>query len=50
MAKAKRRAISGEYVITVEPEGSIKVSLIYNNVLGSLREIAEAKGIEFDPD
>lgn len=50
MAKAKKCAISGEYVITVETEGSIKVSRIYDNVLGSLREIAEAKGIEFDHD
>lgn len=50
MAKAKKRAISGEYVITVEAEGSIKVSRIYDNVLGSLREIAEAKGVEFDPN
>ncbi len=50
MAKAKKRAISGEYVISVEPEGSVKVSRIYDNVLGSLREIAEAKGIEYDPE
>lgn len=50
MAKAKKCAISGEYVITVETEGSIEVSRIYDNVLGSLLEIAEAKGIEFDHD
>lgn len=50
MAKAKKRALSGEYVITVEGEGSIRVSRIYDNVKDSLREIAKEKGIEYDPN
>lgn len=50
MAKAKKRALSGEYVITVEGEGSIRVSRIYDNVKDSLREIAKEKGIDYDPN
>lgn len=50
MAKAKKRALSGEYVITVEAEGSIRVSRIYDNVKDSLREIAKEKGIDYDPN
>lgn len=50
MAKAKKRALSGEYVITVEAEGSIRVSRIYDNVKDSLREIAKEKGLEVDPN
>ena len=45
---AKKSAIAGEYIVTVEDSGSIKVCKIYNNVLGSLREIAESAGMEYD--
>lgn len=47
---AKKSAISGEYIITVEDSGSIRVCKIYDNVKSSLRECAEAKGFEYDPD
>ncbi len=45
---AKKSAISGEYIITVEDSGSVRVCKIYDNVKGSLRECAEAKGFEYD--
>ncbi len=47
---AKKSAISGEYVITVEDSGTVRVCKIYDNVKGSLRECAEAKGFNYDPD
>ena len=47
---AKKSAISGEYIITVEDSGSIRVCKIYDNVKASLRECAEAKGFEYDPN
>lgn len=47
---AKKSAISGEYIITVEDSGSIRVCKIFDNVKGSLRECAEAKGFEYDPN
>lgn len=46
---AKKSAISGEYIITVEDSGTVRVCKIYDNVKGSLREIAEAKSFEYDP-
>lgn len=48
MAKEKS-AISGEYAVSVKETGSIEVYRIYDNVIGSLREIAEAKGFTYDP-
>lgn len=47
---AKKSAISGEYIITVEDNDSVRVLKIYDNVKGSLRECAEAKGFEYDPN
>ena len=47
---AKKSAISGEYVITVEDSGSIRVCKIFDNVKGSLRECAEAKNFQYDPN
>ena len=47
---AKKSAISGEYIITVEDSGTVRVCKIYDNVKGSLREAAEAIGFEYDPD
>lgn len=47
---AKKSAISGEYIVTVEDSGSIRVCKIYDNVKGSLRECAEAKNFEYDTD
>ena len=46
---AKKSAISGEYIITVEDSGSVRVCKIYDNVKGSLREIAEMNNFEVDP-
>lgn len=48
MAKAKKHAVSGEYVITVEPDGSIRVCRICYDTLDTLRKIADAGGITFD--
>lgn len=45
---AKKSAISGEYIIQVEESGSIVVFRVYDNVKGSLREMAETKGFEYD--
>lgn len=47
---AKKSAISGEYIITVEDSGSIRVCKIADNAKGAMRECAEAKGFEFDPN
>lgn len=46
---AKKSAISGEYIITVEDSGSIRVCRIYDNVIGSLREICQKEGMEINP-
>lgn len=46
---AKKSAISGEYIITVEDNGTVRVCKIYDNVKGSLREIAALKDFEVDP-
>ena len=46
---AKKSAISGEYIITVEDSGTVRVCKIYDNVKGSLRECAESKNFEYDP-
>lgn len=46
---AKKSAISGEYIITVEDSGTVRVCKIFDNVMGSLREIAEMKGFSIDP-
>ncbi len=47
---AKKSAIIGEYIITVEDSGSVNVLKIYDNVKQSLRECAVAKKFEYDPD
>lgn len=47
---AKKSAISGEYIITVEDSGTVRVCKIHDNVKGALRECAEAKGFEYDPN
>lgn len=46
---AKKSAITGEYIITEEDNGSIRICKIYDNVKGSLREAAATAGFEFDP-
>lgn len=47
---AKKSAISGEYIIQVEDSGSVVVFRIYDNVIGSLREVAATKNFEFGSD
>jgi len=47
---AKKFAESGEYVISVEDSGSIKVFRTYDNVKGALREVSEKIGFEYDPN
>lgn len=46
---AKKSAISGEYIITVEDSGAIRVCQIYDNVKASLCECAKEVGFKFDP-
>lgn len=46
---AKKSAISGEYIITVEDNNSVRVCRIYDNVIASLREICQKEGMEVDP-
>lgn len=46
---AKKSAIYGEYVVSVKDDGAIEVFRNYDNVKGSLREIAESKEFEYDP-
>lgn len=46
---AKKSAIYGEYIVSVKDDGAIEVFRNYDNVKGSLREIAESKGFEYDP-
>ncbi len=47
---AAKSAISGEYIIQKEESGSIVVYRIYDNVKASLREIADMKGFQYDPE
>lgn len=46
---AKKTAISNEYVINVTETGSIEVYRHFENVKGSMREIADLKGFSYDP-
>ena len=48
MAKIKN-ARSGEYMISQNAEGAIKVAKDYENDKAALREIAEKIGFEADP-
>lgn len=45
---AKKSAVSGEYIITIDDSGSVKTFRVYDNVKGALREIADKVGFEFD--
>ena len=47
MAKVKN-ARSGEYIISCNAEGAIKVAKDYDNDKGALREVAEASGFKYD--
>ena len=47
---AIKSAISGEYIITQEDNGSIRVCQIFDNVKDSLREASKSVGFKFNPD
>ncbi|MDE6265348.1 MAG: hypothetical protein K2M11_09430 [Paramuribaculum sp.] len=47
---AKKSAITGEYIITEEDSGAIRVCQIYDNVLESLRQCAKEVGFKADPN
>lgn len=47
---AKKSAISGEYIITVEDSNAGRVCKIAENVKGAMRECAEKNGMEYDPN
>ncbi len=47
---AKKSAISGEYIVTIEDSGTVRVCKIHDNVKGALRECAESQGFEYDPN
>ncbi len=41
-------AVAGHYIISREPNDSIKVSKIYKNTSGALRELSELVGFDYD--
>lgn len=47
---AKKTAISNEYVITINEDGSIEVFRQFDNVKASLREIANQQGFAYSPE
>ena len=47
---ANKSAILGEYIITQEDNGSIRVCQIFDNVKDSLREASKSVGFKFDPN
>ena len=47
---AAKSAISGEYIIQKEDSGSIVVYRVYDNTKGALREVAEEKNFQYDPN
>lgn len=47
---SKKSAISGEYVISQDTDGSVVVYKIFNNVRQSLREASDEVGVKYDPD
>ena len=47
---ALKSAIMGEYIITQEDNGSIRVCQIFNNVIQSLREAAKSVGFKLEPN
>lgn len=46
----KKGAISGEYLIEIHENNSVAVFRVYENTKGALREVAEEKNFEFDPN
>ncbi|MCR5550383.1 MAG: hypothetical protein K6F40_05570 [Bacteroidales bacterium] len=47
---AAKSVISGEYIIQQEEGGNIVVYRIFDNVKASLREVAELKSFQYDPE
>ncbi|MBQ4433184.1 MAG: hypothetical protein II894_03400 [Bacteroidales bacterium] len=48
--KLKKGAISGEYLIGVFENNSVVVYRVYDNTKGALREVAEEKKFQYDPN
>ena len=48
--KLKKGAISGEYLIGVFENNSVVVYCVYDNAKGALREVAEEKKFQYDPN
>lgn len=46
---AIKSAINGEYILTIEDNGSARVCKIFDNVIGSLRECAKSIKFNVDP-
>lgn len=46
---AKKSAIYGEFIITIEDSAKVRICKIYDNVKSSLREIAALKDYEVNP-
>ena len=47
---AKKSAICGEFVITINDNDSITVNKIYKSTMAALKEIAAANGFEMSPN
>lgn len=50
MENIKKSVISGEFIIEIDKTGHVSVYRIYNNVMGSIREIYEKENLEYDPN
>ena len=49
MENIKKSVISGEFIIEIDKTGHVSVYRIYDNVMGSIREIYEKENLEYDP-
>lgn len=50
MTMAKKSAICGEFVVTVNDNDSVSVNKIYKSTMAALKEIAVANGMEVSPN
>lgn len=50
MTSNKKSVICGEYIIEIDKTNHVSVYRIYDNVRGSLREIYEKEGLEYDKE
>lgn len=47
---AKKSAICGEFIVTVNDDNSVSVSKIYKSTMAALKEVAVANGLEVSPN